>query len=128
MIYDDEEKLLQGKNSILFVIIYHMSNTAFTGVDFCTSKSLEGYIFIKNLLDNIRSGDKHITGVIYHKDKISQGRRVDGPTCGRPHYYGDLGNYSGRMYNVLKDCGITAETGNSFLYSLTTGVYQGNYW
>src|SRR5450759_385493 len=104
-----------------------MGNTAFTCMNFCSTQSLGCNIFIQNLFDNIGTCNKHIAGMIYHKDKISEGRRVDSSTGGRTHYYRDLGNNSGGMDDIMEDTGVTAETCNTFLDPCATRVYQGNY-
>ena len=50
--------------------------------------------FVRDGLYNLGTRDIHVGGIPHHKDKVGDGRRVNGPACTRTHDHGDLRNHA----------------------------------
>ena len=78
-----------------------MGHTAFSRMCLRSTKFLESNVLIQNLLNNIWPGNKHIAGVVYHKNKIGNGRRIYRPSGAGPI--------------ITEICGITPDDCTMFL-------------
>ena len=52
------------------------------------------HFFMRDRLDDVRTGHKHIAGLVHHDDEICDGGRVHGSAGTRSHNRGDLGDDS----------------------------------
>ena len=75
----------------------------------------------------VRSGNKHITGILHHQDKIGQSRRIHSTTGTWAHNSTDL-RYYPRCHRVTKkDFSVSCQRTNPFLNTGTPGIIEPDY-
>ena len=64
---------------------HKMSHTAFLAVNLGAAKFLCADVLVRNGLDHIWAGNKHVGGILNHKSEIGHGRAVHGTTGAWSH-------------------------------------------
>ena len=86
-----------------------MCHTAFRSMYRSASKLFHRTFFIDHRLHHLRSRDKHLADPIYHKNIITDRRRVTGASGAWTHDHRDLRNHTRCFGIAQKDVGITAQ-------------------
>jgi len=92
-----------------------------------SAQILFGNILVRNRLDHVRAGDKHVRSVPRHENKIGDGRRIHGAPRARAHDGADLRDHSARQRVAQKNIGITRERPHAFLNAGSPGIIQADY-
>ena len=101
-----------------------MSNAAGAVVRHGAAKLILGDFFVRDGLDDVGTGDEHVTGLVDHGDEIRYRRRVDRAAGARSHDRGDLGNHAGTERVPQKNIGVSGERYHTFLDPGAAGVIQ----
>ena len=80
--------------------------------------------FLCHALHHIGTGDKHITGIFHHQDKIGQCRRIDRPTRTRTHDGTDLRDDTGSQRITQEYLRITGQRTDSLLNTGSSRIVQ----
>src|SRR5580704_757200 len=83
--------------------------------------------FVSDRLDHVRAGNEHVRSIAGHKNKISDGRRINRAARTRPHDRADLGNHSACQRVAEKNVGIARKRFHALLNSRSSGIIQADY-
>ena len=90
---EEWHKFTYLQDTIHIIIAGEMSHAWTGAMYFRTSQVLHGHFFLGDTLYHFRPGNKHITGIFYHKNKIGQRRWIDCSSGTRSHNGTDLRDY-----------------------------------
>ncbi len=80
-----------------------------------TAQRLRTYFFACYSFNNLRSGNEHLAGLFHHKDKVGNGRRIDGTAGARPHNYGNLRDNTACYRVAVEDFPKSVQSFDAFL-------------
>src|SRR5437867_12481354 len=72
-------------------------------------------------LQHIGAGDEHVTGLLHHKNKVSNGRRVDRAASAWAHNSRNLWYNAGGERIAQKNIRICSEADHAYLDTSSTG-------
>src|ERR1700722_4381474 len=87
-----------------------------------------GDVLMGHGLNDVRSGDEHITGFVDHEDEVREGGGVDSPAGAGSHDGGDLGDDSTGKGVAEEDIGVSAKRHDAFLNARASGIVEADYW
>ncbi len=88
------------------------------------SKLLLGDFFVRDGLDDVRAGNKHVGRFAGHEDEISDGGRVDGAARARTHDGADLRDDAAGERVAKENIGVTSKRGDAFLDARAAGIVE----
>ncbi len=118
------QQFTHQQQALLIVVRKKLSDTADTVMRIGAAELLLRHFFVGDGLENIRSGNEHVAGLVHHHDEIRDRGRIDGAAGTRSHDGGDLRDHSGCQRIAKKDIGVTAERKHAFLNSRTAGIVE----
>ena len=80
-----------------------------------TAQLLHRHVLAGDRLDDVRTGDEHLTGLVDHHDEVGQRRGVDVPTGGSAHDQRDLRDDAGGQDVVVEDLAVQAQRDDTLL-------------
>ena len=80
-----------------------------------------------NGLDHIRAGNIHLPAALHHKDKVGDGRGIDGPAGRRPHNNRNLRHYAGIQGIPQKNIAIGPQADHALLDTRPAGVVEADH-
>ena len=122
------EKGLGKVVHVIFVRRDQMRNAALDGMRGRAAEFFERDLFTGNGLDDLRTGDEHLTDALGHDDKIRYRRRVDRAARARSGDQTDLWNHAACLDVPPKYLGITAQTDHALLNARAARVVDTYYW
>ena len=87
-----------------------------------SAQFINGTLFIYHRLHYLRTGNKHLADLVYHKNIVADGRRIARPAGAWPHDDCDLGNHAGSLRIAQENIGITAQRINPLFDSRPAAV------
>ncbi len=79
---------------------------------------------VRDGLDDVRAGDKHIGGLAGHEDEVGDGRGIDRAAGASPHDGADLRDDAARQGVAQEDVRIARERHHAFLNARAAGIVQ----
>ncbi|GAA3048096.1 hypothetical protein GCM10020000_30370 [Streptomyces olivoverticillatus] len=76
---------------------------------------LEAHVLARDRLDDVRTGDEHVRGLIDHDREVGDRRGVDRAARARAHDQGDLRNDTGAVHVPAEDLGEQPEGDHALL-------------
>ncbi len=86
-----------------------------------------GHIFVRDRLDHVRAGHKHVTGAVHHEDEIGDRGRVNGASRARSHDGGNLRHHAAGQRIAQEDIGIPGQRYHAFLNPRAAGIVQADH-
>lgn len=83
-------------------------------------------IFSGNSLDDLRTGDEHLAGLIHHEDKVGNSRRINSAAGTGSHNYGNLRDNAGCDGVIVEYFTESGQGIDPFLDPGTAGVVEAN--
>jgi len=80
------------------------------------------HFFVRDSLDDVGAGHKHVAGLVDHRDEIRNGGRINGTTGARSHNCRDLRNDSRSERVSQKNVGVSGQRHDAFLNPGASGV------
>src|SRR5581483_6501873 len=84
-------------------------------------------VFVSYGLDDVGTGDEHVTGVVHHEGEIGDGGRVYSTTRTGPHNGGNLRHHAAGQSVAQEDVGVAGERHHAFLNTRAAGVVEADY-
>ena len=73
------------------------------------AQPLLGHVFVRHGLDDVRSGDEHVAGVVDHEDEVGDGRRVHRTARAGTHDGGYLRRHAAGECVAQEDIGVAGQ-------------------
>src|SRR5438477_2557205 len=104
-----------------------MRHTTLLVVGHGAAEFLFADFFMRDGLDDVGSSDKHIGSFASHKNKIGDGRRINGATRARSHDRADLRDHSAGEGVSQKNIRVASKRHHTFLDAGTARIVQTDY-
>ncbi len=73
----EAHQLLDQQQRFFLILCGEMRHTGYASVYACAAQFLKCYVFVCDSFDNVRSGNKHMAGILHHDHEVCDGRAVD---------------------------------------------------
>src|ERR1051326_8418485 len=84
------------------------------------------HVLVRHSLDDVRTGDEHVRGVLDHYVEVGDRRTVDGAARAWAHDATNLRNNSGSQRVAQKNIGVSTEADDAFLNARAARIIQAN--
>jgi len=101
-----------------------VGHAAYRVVGRSTAQGLFRHILLGHRLNNVGTGDKHVTFTVHHHDKIGDGGRVHRPTRAGSHDGRKLRDHAGGQGVSVKNIGVTRQRHHALLDTRPAGVVE----
>ena len=102
-------------HAVLIIFRREVRHARYAVVGHRAAQGFRGDFFGRNGFDDLRAGDEHLAGVLYHEDPVGQGRGIHRAARRRSHDAGDLGNNTGSQGVFEEDLAVAGQSVNRFL-------------
>ena len=121
------QQTLDVVNRVFFVGCAVVGVTRLGVMGASPAEFLHLHVFAGHRLNDVRSGDEHVRGLINHHGEVGDSGGVHGATSTRPQDQRDLRDDSGSMHIALENFGVQTEGNHTFLDACATGVVDANH-
>ena len=101
-----------------------MSHAGFGHVHAYSTQIFLAHLLLCHTFHDIRAGNKHIAGIFYHENKVSQCRWINSSPGTRSHNRTYLRNHSRRHRVAQEYFGISCQRTDTFLNTRTSRIIQ----
>ncbi len=106
------KQLAHAHQAFILRVVGKMGYAAFLRVYLCAAQLLHRHLLIDDRLHHVRARDKHLGDIFYHKNKITDGRRIAGAAGAWPENDRDLRDHAGCFRMPQEHAAVAAERRN----------------
>ena len=120
--WNEAEQFANHGQAFGVILSHEVGNARGLVVSVRAAELVLGDFFVGDCLDDVRSGDEHVRGLVHHEDEIGNGWGIDGATSAGPHDRRNLRNHAAIKRVAQKNICVTRQGHDTLLNPRTAGI------